>query len=463
MKQQVDLILSHGYIITMNESRSIYKDGSIAISGGKIVDVGRHEAIDDGYMASKSVELNGRIVHPGLIDSHVHVAWQLTRSWIPDYFDLNRVYCEFEEAYIQGASAKEEYYGTLLACMEMLLNGTTGFGDTGGSFFIDSVMEAAAVTGIRGCTGALIMDVGMDRPARLSMSLEDCIGKLNYQMGKYPRNANSPVYCNVGLVGLGEASDELMVEAKKIADKNHSILHMHQSYYPPEVAAFREKTGKKAVRHLYDLGVLGPNVSLVHMIHVDEEEREILKKTGTNVVFCPGASLRFGLGASYHGSFPEMLAEGINVGLGTDAGNWSDALDIFRMMYLSTVLFNESRQKVPVISAMQSLEMATINGARILGLDREVGSLEPGKRADIVVHKQGGPEAYPKFDPITNLIFSSQSKFVDTVYVNGEAVVKEGTLVRVDSEKIYREINAAADELSARIGFVPEKLRDIIE
>lgn len=459
--EQADLLLCHGYVITMDANRSIYADGSLVVRDGRIVACGRHEDIVRQFTANEIVDLHGNIVHPGLVDAHSHISWHLTRSWVPDDFDVEKVMSVFEVPYIEGTGREEEYYGTLLACMEMALNGTTAFGDTGSSFHLDATMKAASKVGIRGCTGALICDVGSDKPARMILTTEQCVRMLAEQIANYPKEGGL-LWCNAGILGMGEVSDELIVEAKRLADENRTVLHMHQSYAREEVEAYAARIGVRPIRHLYELGALGPNVTLVHMIHLTDEELNILEETRTNVVFCPGASVRYGLGASVYGRFPEMLERRISVGLGSDAGNWADSLDMFRMMYLSCVLHREARQAVPTVSSMQALEMATLHGAKILGMEHEIGSLEPGKRADLVIHARKCPEAYPVFEPITSLLYSAQSKSVDTVYVDGKPVVQQGKLVHVDQLAAYREIGRTAEAFSRRIGYTPDRLRPVI-
>lgn len=453
-KIAADMLLAHGYVITMDPGRNIFEDGAVAVKDGELVAVGRYRDVAEEVCASSVRDLKGALVHPGLIDAHEHFAWHLTRGWVPDYFDIKAT-CEiFENPYMQNVSMEEEYLGGLLACMEMVLNGTTTFGDTGSAFYLDSTAKAVEQTGIRGTVGELIGDIAGDRPKMLCKTKDECLERLAYQLERYTIKDNGRVWAHVGLLGIGGVSDELLVSAKKMADKYGAAFHMHQSCFKDEVNKYMEHTkGLRPIEYLNKLGILDFNTTLVHMIHLSPEEAELVSSTRTNVVHCPGASVRFGLGASVDGQIPEMLKQGANVALGTDAGNWSDALDMFQMAYLAATIHKEIRRATPVISVEAALEMATVNGARALGKEELIGSLEVGKRADIVIHSLEYPEKHPSFNPLNNLIFSSRSKSVDTVLVDGKPVVEHGRLLTLDAGSIYKEVDKAALSLANRIGY----------
>jgi cytosine/adenosine deaminase-related metal-dependent hydrolase len=246
----------------------------------------------------------------------------------------------------------------------------------------------------------------------------------------------------------------VLVEGKRIADRLGLILDLHQSFGPADVASYREHTrGKSAVEHFADLGILGNNLQLVHMIYTDESEVRLLAESQTNVIHCPAASTRVGMGVSRIGRFPEMVTQGVNVALGSDSGNYSDFFDVGRQAYLAATIHREARGIMPTISAETALEMATVNGARSLGVLDAIGSLEAGKRADIVIHSHRRPEWHPGLDPVNSLIYSAQSVSVDTVIVDGEVVLRGGAFTRLDEEAEYRRIDELARQLHRRMGF----------
>ena len=196
--------------------------------------------------------------------------------------------------------------------------------------------------------------------------------------------------------------------------------------------------------------MLGENLTLVHMNHLDRAEVELLAESGTRVVHCPAASLRRGMGAIREGAFPEMLGMGIPVALGSDG--YSGRRDVLRQAYLAAVGFREFRGELPVLTGETVLEMATLHGARALGLD-EVGSIEVGKQADLVVHALDRPEAHPRFqDPVDSLVYFRGSSTVDTVLVNGEVILDRGRFTRFDAAAAYQAIDEASAEFEAGVG-----------
>lgn len=463
--KDIDLLLTHGYIITMNQKRQIFEDGSIAIKDGEIAVIGRTDELINKINSKKVKDLKGALVHPGLIDAHQHITMFLVRGWAPDYYTFDGPYFElFEKPFFENRTIEDEFYGTVLACMEMVLNGTTTFGDTGTATDIDRIMEAIKMVGLKGRFGYGISDNMIGVLDMLNYSTEECLKKLEYQISKYPTNQNTQVGCWVGMRGMGICSDKLLKGAKKLADSYDTTLIMHQSCYKNEVRKYIKKLGgKRPIEHLYDLGILGPKTTLVHMIYLDPKEIEILAETGTGIVHCPGASTRNAMSSSIYGSFPEMVEEEIPIALGSDQGNSSDGLDICRMAYLAAIIHKEARRTLPAISAETAFEMATINGAKVMGMDNNIGSLELGKKADIVIHNLNHPGSHPPFDPLNNLIFSIQSKSIDTVLIDGKTIVENGKLTTLDEQEIYKKIDAKAFDLSKRMNYKVKRTWPIIK
>lgn len=454
--EAVDLLLSHGWIITMNPDRSIISDGSVAIRDGRIVAVGPHREVAPTVDAAAEHNLRGALVHPGFVDAHVHVTYQLCRGILPDDFDEQTIWDRFEIPFLSSITPEEEHLATLLACMEMALNGTTLFADTGGSFDLGAAVDAIEQVGIRGIVGEAMEDGGPDgKPmgiARLYDTTENCLARLENQLQRHPPRAGSKAWCVVGLIGMGSASDELLKGAKALADRYGVPLNMHQSWGDEEVQASLARWGVRPVEHLAELGVLGPNVTLVHMIHVDDHEAQIVAESGACVVHCPGASATHGKGVSHVGRMPQMADRGVPIALGSDASNYANALDIGQMAYLAATLHREAKQELPCISAETALEMATIHGARALGVAEELGSLEVGKRADLVIHAIDAPEAHPTLDAVSNLVYSMRSQTVETVLVDGKPIVEGSRLTHIDQEAAYSRIEQAARKLAERIG-----------
>ena len=458
-----DTLLRHGRILTMDHRRRILVDGAIAIRQGIITAVGPDRQVGADTSATTTRDLGGALVHPGLIDAHVHAgSSELSRGMAPkDHADYGAV----DDWLFTFRRPETDYLGALLSCMEMVSNGTTAYSDTGGSFYLEETVRAIETVGMRGMPGHVVLDAnpqvsGRDTSAG-AMSEEEaetlrvptsrCAERLEEQMTRYPFRNGGRVRGAATMYGCMRCSDELLLRAQALARRHGAPMIMHQSWDPEEVTVSEELYGCRPIEHLADIGVLDENLTLVHMNHLSAREVDLLAESGTRVVHCPAASFRRGMGAIRVGSFPEMLAKGVPVALGSDG--YSGRRDVLRQAYLAAVGFREFRGELPVLTGETVLEMATLHGARALGLEGEIGSIEVGKRADLVVHRLDRPESYPRFrDPVDNLVYFRASSTVDTVFVDGEAVLDRGIFTRFDAEEAYRRIDAAAAEFEAGMG-----------
>jgi cytosine/adenosine deaminase-related metal-dependent hydrolase len=259
----------------------------------------------------------------------------------------------------------------------------------------------------------------------------------------------------VDIVGQGRCSDRLLVESKRMADENGTILNMHMSAVAEEVTATRTRTGYRPIEHLYRLGVLDRNVSLVHMVHVTDREIRMLAEKQANVIHCPSTALKLNYELSSKGRFPEMVQNGVNVGIGADASDCSNFADLVRTMYLAAVLPKDYRNDPGVFYAEQAIEMATINGAKALGMEKEIGSLEPGKRADVIILDMWRPEWVPNYSEVQNLVYSADGRSVETVYINGRLVMDDRKVLTVNEDEIIKKCLELSDKLLVRTGVTP--------
>ncbi len=452
--ETIDIVVNNGVLITMDKRRRILLDGALAIHNGRIVAIGNSTDVSRTYRPDRTIDANGGVVHPGFIDCHVHLSLHLGRGSIPDSWPVER---EHEQwlPYWTGLTEHEAYCAATLGCMEMVRNGTTTCCDQSGRYPVQLTAEAVANIGMK----AILTESCWDCHPVPEVAMGDvfeCVKRLEQSLKSLPRSGDKSIWAAVGLAGMGMCSDQLIAAGKRLADEHKSILTMHQSFGPNDVALYQRLTGgKTAAAHLAQLEVLADNVQLIHMIHAEESELEILARERVNVIHCPSASTRAGMGVSHVGRFPQMLEQGVNVALGSDAGTYSDFLDVGRQAYLAATLHREAKQQVPTISAHQALEMATLNGARSLGIIDETGSLEVGKRADVVIQSASRPEWHPLTNVVNNLIYGAQSVGVETVLVDGETVLEGGQFTRVDEQKQYASIDAAALDLHRRIDFKP--------
>lgn len=443
----VDLVIGGATLITVDDERRVIRSGSIAISDGRIVAIGPDrdlEALD----AERRIDGRGKVVTPGLVDAHVHLSHQLHRSILADVFPEEREHDHWLPYWTLLTEA-DALLSAKLACAEMLLNGTTLFCDMSGRYTGELQAEAARAIGIRG----LVSEISWDRPPHPSVAIGDtaeCVRRLESLVERFPFDPDATVWAGVGMSGMGNSSDELIVAASAVARSAGVPFYMHQSFSEADTARFRERTaGQSAVEHLDAIGVTGPDLALVHMIRAESVEVPVLARTGTSIVHCPGASMRWGLGSSRTGLIPEMVSAGVNVALGSDSANYADALDISHQLYLAATIHREARGGTPHISAEQALDMATRNGARALGVEAFAGSLEVGKWADLVIHDGGRPEWRPGLDPLTTFAYSARSRGVETVLVAGRVVVANGRMEGMDA--LLDEVTESAHDLLERM------------
>ena len=409
--------------------------------------------------AEQVLTLDGALVHPGFVDAHVHTGSDLIRGILPE---SSADWTAVEEPFRLWRSAEVEYLSALISCMEMVTSGVTLYADTGGSFELEATVKAIETVGMRGIPGYFIADEPLAEVEGLHSPTDQCLERLVEQMERYPFQDGGRVRSAVTLCGMGTASDRLLTKARVLADKHEVPMIMHQSWEAEEVETSRVQYGRRPVEHLADIGILGPGLSLVHMIQVNRHEVDLVSESGAQVVHCPAAAIRRAMGAARMGRFPEMLQAGITVALGSDGH--SGKHDILRQAYLAATLHREIRGKVPTITAQTAWEMATVHGVRALGMEGEIGSLEEGKQADLVIHRIDRPESRPHFrDPVAHSLYYSHSATVDTVFVNGEMILKSGEFTRFDANQLYGQIDAEAAVLEKRIDFREKTAWPLVE
>lgn len=452
-QSDADLVVSGGCIITMNSRRDVISDGAVAIRDGRIIAVGTTAEIAARYPSpNDQVDARGGVITPGFVEGHVHLSQHLGRSVLPDTWQESREH-EHWLPYWQLISEEEAELSAILACMEMVQAGSTCFSDMSGRFTGELQASAARTVGIRGMVSETIWDLPPE-PSVATGDTDECVARLESLLDRFPLRDDELIWAGVSLAGMGSASDELLQRAKELASSRGVVMSMHQSFAEADTAAYSEHAGgKTATQHFHDLGILGEDLHLVHMIRNSEAEIELLAQTGTSLVHCPAASLRWGLGVSRYGRIGQAVHAGVNVALGSDSGNYSDYLDIGKQMYLAATIHREASGVVPTIRAEDAMEMATINGARALGVADRIGSIEPGKQADLVVHSNQRAAWHPRYDAVRSLVYAAQSSAVETVIVAGEPVLRDGRFTRFDQVEMLERIDAAARRLTDRMGW----------
>ncbi len=477
-----DLVIRHGYLITMDQERRLIEDGAIVIGGGKILAVGPDREIAARYTAAREIDAEGAPVHPGFIECHMHASFQLYRGALPDHLAESDAFDTVEAHFYNNVTDEEEYLAVLLSAMEMVRNGTTCFLEAGTILTPDAAARAAEFVGIR----AILADPFIwDQPQGFAQgkveTAEECKacashGRVRQELARAPktkaealarmgqelkRNSvqNALVTGHVAILGLGTATEDLMMQAKACADKAGVVLNLHQSYSPADTEADRNRFGKDPLLHLAEIGFLDRNVTFGHGNHFTDAECETFIDKGASIAWAPAASMMWGHGSTIHGRHAELYRRGGNIALGSDSANWSNDFDLWRQASLAVMSAREAHGDRSYLVAEDGIEMATLGGARATGMIDRIGSIEAGKYADLVVHTLNRPELVPVTDMVRGLFYASRSKSVHTVIINGKVVLDAGEFTAFRERELLREIGRASASLLKRMGVPVEPNR----
>jgi cytosine/adenosine deaminase-related metal-dependent hydrolase len=450
--EEVDLLIEGGLIVTLDPRAPVIADGSLAVRGDRIAAIGPRADLSQPYRARRVIRANNCLVRPGYVDAHVHItAEMLARGFIPDWIGQKRWIREWATPLYAAIEPHEEHLAAMLACLEMLRNGTTTFVEGGTIKNVGEVASAVSSAGIRGVLGRWTWDL-VPRPDAFRQTADEALERTEALIDQAHGLANGRLRAMASIINVETSSDDLIHRLMDLALRRNVMLNFHQSgdpdYIPEALAAW----GVTPIVHLRDLGILGPHLRLVHMIHVDAQEIQLLAESQTHVVHCPTTALRLAYGASVAGKFPEMLEHGICVGLGTDGADASDQLDMSRSIYLASGLYKDGRMDTKAMAPETVLQMATLHGARTVAWADEIGSLEVGKKADIVLLRCDRPQMVPLLNPANALVYAIDGRSVDTVIVDGVLVVENGRVLSVDEESIYAEVRALAPGFVERTG-----------
>ncbi len=457
--EDVDILIRGATILTVDAQRRIVQDGALAIKKDRITAIGKSSDLTQRYRGAKVMDCSGKLVMPGLVNAHLHFFHHMHKGLAPENLG-GMPWANWHNKNITPfLTAEDETWGGMAILLETLRSGTTTVLEAG-SYYPEEVFEAIATVGMRAVVGRRVFDQVILGHSSMIASTDDCLKQNESLLRQYRGGlADGRITPHVNLLGMGRCSDRLLVESKQMADEYGVVLNLHQAATINEVLHYQSKTGMRPVEHLGHLGVLGSNVVLVHVVHVNDREIRMLCEQATNVVHCPSTALKLVYGLSAFGRFPEMLAAGVNVSLGTDASDCGNYQDMIRIMYLAAVLFKDYRYDASVMGAETAIEMATINGARALGLQNEIGSLEANKKADVIVIDMSGPEWVPLHNPVQNLVYSASGNSVETVIVDGRVVMEQREVKTVDEKQVLARCQELANAILTRTGVRPDYTR----
>ena len=444
------------YVVTMDGERRIIADGTVMVEGSRITRVGKSADLA-GLSAERVIDASGMLVAPGLVNGHMHISYaHATRGIFPDSLGSDYLPNVFR---LQGVmTAEEEYLTSLLGITELLKYGTTTFIDPGSTKYLDAGLRAYEQSGCRIIVGAHVTD--MPNPTNLPVyETNEAIDIVGRTIREYDGALDGRVRAWAMPFGPNFATPRLLQESKRLADENGVSLTLHFNNSASYVEACLRDHGMRPTQYLESLGVLGENVVMSHCLGLDKSEVEALARTGTKVVAVPTAAVKsaYGMtadssGVAPGGLLPEMLEAGITAAIGTDAGNNSNLVETNRAMYLIAVLYKDARRNTTAITAETALELATIGGAKALGLGDEIGSIEPGKKADLALYDTRRAEWATLFNPVNSLVYNADGRSVHTVVVDGRVVVEDHSALFVDERALIEEVQAVGESMLARTG-----------
>jgi 5-methylthioadenosine/S-adenosylhomocysteine deaminase len=399
----------------------------VAIRNDRIVDAGKAQDLEQKYRAKKVFNFSHHLIMPGLVNAHTHAAMTLFRGLADDLPLM-----EWLQGYIFPAESKLSadlvYTGTQIACLEMLLSGTTTFCDM--YLFEKSAAQAARDMKMRAVVGEVLYDFPSPNYGHIEAGFrytEELIQQWQGDPLIYPAvEPHSPYTC----------SPELLQKSKKIAEKYNVSFIIHLAETRQEVQIIQDQYGKNPVAHLKALGVLDHQVLADHCIWLAEQDMESFRELKVRVAHMPESNMKLASGVA---PIPRLLQKGITVGLGTDGCASNNNLDLFQEMDMAAKLHKVFSGDPTVMDAKTVLEMATIGGAKAIGLESEIGSLEAGKKADLIVIDLNKPHLVPLYNIYSHLVYAARGSDVDSVWINGELLVQDRLPIAADMEKILSQ------------------------
>ena len=435
-KEKADLILAGGTVITMDAEKRVIEDGAVAVRGDSIVAVGTRAEIESQFDAARTIDARGALVLPGLINGHAHAAMSLFRG-IADDLALS----DWLQKYIFPAEARNVTadfvtWGTRLGVLEMLRGGITTYADM--YYFEDAVARATKEAGMRGVLGETIIDFPVPDNKTPAQALQYTQEYVNHWKGDpliTPAVAPHSIYT---------CSEKTLRDSAGLARRNGVPILIHIAEAPFELEQSRQKHGATPVAYLERIGLLGPDVVGAHCVWVNAADIAALTHFGVGCINNPSSNMKTAAGVM---PVIEMLEAGEPIGLATDGAASNNNLDLFEEMDLAAKLQKVSRMDPRALPAEQVVEMATIGGARALHLDKQIGSLEAGKKADLILVETGTAHAAPMYNVYSELVYALKAADVKTVIIAGTVVMEDRRMLTLNE----REILAKAEEYKKKI------------
>ncbi len=425
-----DLVIKNAKILTMNKNSDILNNSWISVKGNLISGIGNMEA----PKAKKMIDCNGKLVMPGLINVHTHASMNLLRGVADDLplqeWLFNHIF-PIENKFINKEFV---YWGTKLAIAEMLLSGTTTFVDM--YFEKNEAARACEDSGIRGIISWAALNLPTkENPDKIAKKSEDFINKWK---------KSSLVIPAVGPHSVYTCSEKLLKKMKEVSDKHSCIYHIHVSETEKENKEHFKKHKKSPIKYLNDLNILSEKTLAAHCVHLDKKDIEIIKNKNVRVAYNPESNAKLASGIA---PVRVLLENGVTVGIGTDGVASNNNLNLFEEMKFASLIQKANEMDATVLPAKKIVEMATIDGAKCLGLEKEIGSIEKGKKADLIVLDTKKPHMFPEYNTYSNIVYSANGSEVEIVIVNGKVLVENQKIISFDLNEVMKKCRDIVEKI----------------
>jgi cytosine/adenosine deaminase-related metal-dependent hydrolase len=456
------ILIEHGLVVTLDAHRRVIRDGAVMIEGSRIIDVGKTDELRRMYAPEHTIDASRHLVIPGLIDCHVHLAQALIRGCADDValIDwLGKYVWPLQGNY----DADDGRVSAKLCMLEMIKSGTTSFIESmlHTRYGFDGIARAVEESGMRGYLAKTVMDTpgyGTKRQMMHPGMIEDgekSLAEAITMMDRWNGKANGRIAVWFGPRSLGACSGSLYERIADEAAKRKAGITMHLCEVQEDVKYARRKLGKSPVAFVRDVGLLGPRTVLAHAVWLTDRDIGILSKTRTSVCHCPWSNAKLASGIA---RVPEMLNRGVNVALGCDGGPSNNTYDMIREMKLAACIHKARLLDAMTMPAQSVLEMATIAGARAIGMQDKLGTLESGKLADIILVNLDRVDMVPNNNEVSDLVYAGCGADVDTVIIDGNIVMEQGNMKTLDEHEIIQQARERAENLLERTGLKPTQL-----
>ncbi|MBX7234075.1 MAG: amidohydrolase [Caldilineales bacterium] len=446
-----NFLLTHGLIVTQDAARTVIADGAIAIAGERIAAVGPTAELVGQFQAGEVVDLGGDAVFPGLIDVHTHL-FQTASKGLGEAWPVHEWVGEVTAPIAAHIRPEETYLVCLTGCLEHIHSGVTSLIDmsyAATSYELhEANIQAMLDSGLRARYSSIIADYGeFNIPAILLKPIDRFLQEYRRLLAQFPPGDRMAVWPAIGAPWV--ATDEAMIRARAFSREVGAPMIMHLNENGVDNELIRRRCGKDAIAWLDEIDFLGPDFLAIHCVRMSEDEIRVLAERGVMVAYNPASNMYLGSGIA---PMVKMAGAGITVGLGVDGAGSNNSQDMIETLKLAALLQKVGAQDASVIDAQTVLDWATLGGARILGMEDQIGSLEAGKKADLFVLSRNSAKIVPAHDPVTTLVYSAGEENVTMTIADGRVLMRDRVIQHLDEADILRRTQTAALALAARSG-----------